>query len=95
MNGGSVPETDWETLNASNTERLKRLQAQGTVVQGLGDAYVITMLELLLGDRLPESRLAHELKVADQLDLIEKQSARAHLLSPLAPNNGWLKRDIR
>jgi hypothetical protein len=95
MNGGSVPDTEWETLNKTNTERLQRLAQQGTIVQGLGDQYVVTMLELLLGDRLPEARLAHELKVADQLDSIEKQSARAHLLSPLAPNNGGLKRDIR
>jgi hypothetical protein len=95
MNGGSVPEVDWEELNKNNAERLQRLAKQGTIVQGLGVQYVIIMLELLLGDRLPEARLDHELKVADQLDSIEKQSARAHLLSPLAPNNGGLKRDIR
>jgi hypothetical protein len=90
-----MPDTEWETLNKTNAERLQRLAQQGTIVQGLGDQYMVTMLELLLGDRLPEARLAHELKVADQLDSIEKQSARAHLLSPLAPNNGGLKRDIR
>jgi hypothetical protein len=90
-----MAETEWETLNASNLERLQRLAKMGTVVQGLGDQYVATMLEVLLGDRLEEARLLHERKVADQLDSIEQQAARAHLLAPLAPNNGGLKRDIR
>jgi hypothetical protein len=90
-----MAEVDWQELNKNNAGRLQRLAQQGTQVQGLGDQYVITMLEALLGDRLDEARLAHELKVADQLDSIEKQSARAHLLSPLAQQNGSGRRDIR
>ena len=90
-----MAEVDWQELNKNNAGRLQRLAREGTQVQGLGDQYVITMLEYLLGDRVDEVRLAHELKVADQLDSIEKQSARAHLLSPLARQNGSGRHDIR
>jgi hypothetical protein len=90
-----MAEVDWQELNKNNAGRLQRLAQQGTQVQGLREAYMVTMLEALLGDRLDEARLAHELKVADQLDSIEKQSARAHLLSPLAQQNGSGRHDIR
>ena len=80
--------TDLEELQQDNMRRLQALAQKGTQVQNLGQLYLSTMLEVLLGDRLDEAKMLTELKVKDQLDNIEKMSARAHLLAPLQQANG-------
>jgi hypothetical protein len=58
-------------LRANNQARINALEERGYVMPGLDQARLETMIEVLLGDRVPEAQLLHEQRVADILDVNE------------------------
>lgn len=76
-----------EELKASNKERIQRYANQGVRFEGLGNGYMMRMLEHLCGDALPEIQRVHELWTADLLDHQDKQTITDRLLGNLGKRN--------
>lgn len=58
-------------LRQTNAERTEALSARGFMVPGVELRYQRFILEVLIGDRLPEAQLLYERHIAETLDQAE------------------------
>lgn len=80
--------TRLELLRAENQAKLKMLAARGVTVQITPDAYVVALLEYLLGDELEEAQCRYEEGLDKALDQAVTNADRMKLLQAMQPQNG-------
>jgi hypothetical protein len=75
MRGPASPEEELAQLAAANTKRMAELMTAGARVAGIGEHYLISLLEMVLSycgpDALVSAKLAHERWLVPQLDQAE------------------------
>jgi hypothetical protein len=67
-------------LRKNNLARMERLKAQGVVVEVTPDAYLVALLEYILGEELTEAQCLFEVKTGEALERAESQANRVRLL---------------
>ncbi|HLI23356.1 MAG TPA: hypothetical protein VKU91_00250 [Acidimicrobiales bacterium] len=81
--------SELKELSETLDRRVLDLTAQGVNIIGMGEHYIQTMLEELLGGAaLDRAREKHLLWLKDRLDTIDDQIRRAKLLQGVAGHNG-------